>query len=50
MVDTKYSMAVFATVGPYIYFYLQKRAEDRLLQDNVDIKTTLRQLQLVWVE
>ena len=38
-----FSMAFFATVGPFIYFYIQKKAEDRLLQEQYRYQTTLRQ-------
>ncbi len=36
-------MAVLATVGPFIYLYLQKRAEDRLLVEQRRYQATLRQ-------
>lgn len=36
-------MALFATLGPFIYFYIQKRAEDRLLQEQRAYQATLRQ-------
>jgi signal transduction histidine kinase len=34
---------IFATAGPFIYFYIQKRAEDRLLQEQRRYQATLRQ-------
>ncbi len=34
---------VLATVGPSIYLYIQKRAEDRLLQEQRQYQSTLRQ-------
>jgi len=34
---------LFGTAGPFIYFYIQKRAEDRLLQEQRRYQTTLRQ-------
>ncbi len=37
------SSTVLATVGPYIYLYIQKRAEDRLMQEQRRYQTTLRQ-------
>ncbi len=36
-------MGFFATIGPFIYLYVQKRAEDRLLQEQRRYQTTLRQ-------
>jgi len=36
-------MGVFATVGPFIYFYFQRQAEDRLLQEQRRYQATLRQ-------
>ncbi len=36
-------MGIFATAGPFIYLYLQKRAEDALLQEQRRYQTTLRQ-------
>ena len=36
-------MGFFATVGPFIYLFLQKRAEDQLLQEQRRYQTTLRQ-------
>ncbi len=36
-------MGVFATLGPFIYLYIQKRAEDALLQEQRRYQTTLRQ-------
>jgi len=36
-------MGFFATAGPFIYLYIQKRAEDRLLQEQRRYQTTLRQ-------
>jgi two-component system NtrC family sensor kinase len=36
-------MAIFATVGPSVYLYIQKRAEDRLLQEQRRYQATLRQ-------
>src|SRR3989338_4054214 len=38
-----FSMAFFATVGPFIYFYIQKKAEDRLFQEQKRYQATLRQ-------
>ncbi len=36
-------MAFFCTVGPFIYLYLQKRAEDKILQEQRRYQATLRQ-------
>jgi signal transduction histidine kinase len=36
-------MGFFATLGPFIYLYLQKRAENRLLQEQRRYQATLRQ-------
>ncbi|MBF0571380.1 MAG: GAF domain-containing protein [Candidatus Omnitrophica bacterium] len=36
-------MGFFATVGPFIYFYIQNRAENRLLKDQRRYQATLRQ-------
>ena len=36
-------MAVLATVGPFIYIFLQRRAEDRLLKDQRRYQETLKQ-------
>ena len=36
-------MGVFATAGPSIYLFIQKRAEDRLLQEQRRYQNTLRQ-------
>lgn len=36
-------MGFFATAGPFIYLYIQKRAEDRLLQEQRRYQMTLRQ-------
>ncbi len=36
-------MAYFAISGPFIYFYIQKRAEDRLLKEQKTYQATLRQ-------
>jgi two-component system NtrC family sensor kinase len=36
-------MGVLATVGPFVYLYIQKRAEDRLLQEQRRYQATLRQ-------
>ena len=38
-----WTMLVLATAGPFIYLYIQKRAEDRLLQEQRRYQTTLRQ-------
>ena len=40
------TLAVLATVGPSIYLYIQKKAEDRLLQEQRRYQTTLRQASL----
>ena len=40
------SSTVLATVGPSIYFYIQQRAEDRLLQEQRRYQTTLRRASL----
>lgn len=37
---------VLATLGPYIYAYMQKRAEDKLLQEQRQYQSTLRQASL----
>ncbi|MBF0490394.1 MAG: GAF domain-containing protein [Candidatus Omnitrophica bacterium] len=36
-------MSVLATAGPFIYFYIQKRAEDSLLKEQRAYQATLRQ-------
>jgi len=36
-------MVLFSTIGPFVYLYIQKRAEDRLLQEQRRYQTTLRQ-------
>lgn len=36
-------MGFFATLGPFIYFYFQKRAEDKLLQEQRSYQSALRQ-------
>jgi signal transduction histidine kinase len=36
-------MAFFATLGPFIYFYVQRHAENQLLQEQRRYQTTLRQ-------
>ena len=36
-------MGFFATIGPFLYLYIQKRAEDRLLQEQRSYQATLRQ-------
>ncbi|MDE2008769.1 MAG: GAF domain-containing protein [Candidatus Omnitrophica bacterium] len=36
-------MALFATLGPFIYLYVQKQAEDKLLQEQRRYQATLRQ-------
>ena len=36
-------MGIFATLGPFIFLYIQKRAEDRLLQEQRRYQATLRQ-------
>ena len=36
-------MAFFATLGPFLYLYIQKRAEDRLLREQRAYQETLRQ-------
>lgn len=41
-----FSLVVFATVGPFIYLYLQKKAEDSLLQEQRQYQSTLRQASL----
>ncbi len=38
-----WTMLVLATAGPFIYLYIQKRAEDRLLQEQRRYQATLRQ-------
>ncbi|MBF0486191.1 MAG: GAF domain-containing protein [Candidatus Omnitrophica bacterium] len=35
-------MGLLATTGPFIYLYIQKRAEDRLLKEQRDYQETLR--------
>lgn len=40
------SSTVLATVGPFLYLFIQKRAEDRLLQEQRRYQTTLRQASL----
>ncbi|MBI5024360.1 MAG: GAF domain-containing protein [Candidatus Omnitrophica bacterium] len=40
------SSTVLATVGPSIYLYIQRRAEDRLLQEQRRYQTTLRRASL----
>ncbi len=40
------SSTVLATVGPSIYFFIQKKAEDRLLQEQRRYQTTLRRASL----
>ncbi len=37
------SSTVLATAGPYIYLYIQKRAENRLMQEQRRYQSTLRQ-------
>ncbi len=37
------SSTVLATAGPFIYLYIQKRAEDRLFQEQKRYQSTLRQ-------
>ena len=37
------TMAALATVGPFVYLYLQKRVEERLLQEQRRYQATLRQ-------
>ena len=39
-------MAVFATIGPFIYLYIQKRAEEALLQEQRQYQMTLQQASL----
>ena len=39
-------MAVFATIGPFIYLYIQKRAEEALLQEQRQYQVTLQQASL----
>lgn len=36
-------MGVFATVGPFVYLYVQKRTEDALMAEQKRYQTTLRQ-------
>ena len=36
-------MSFFATIGPFIYLYIQKRTEERLLQEQHRYQATLRQ-------
>jgi signal transduction histidine kinase len=36
-------MALLATVGPFIYIYIQRKAEDRLLRDQRRYQNTLKQ-------
>ncbi len=40
------SLAVLATVGPFIYIYLQRKAEDRLLKEQRAYQAALRQASL----
>ena len=40
------SMAVLATVGPFIYIYINKRIEDRLLREQRRYQDTLKQASL----
>ena len=40
------SSTLLATVGPFLYLFIQKRAEDRLLQEQRRYQTTLRQASL----
>jgi signal transduction histidine kinase len=40
------SSTVLATAGPFIYLYIQKRAEDKLLQEQRSYQSTLRQASL----
>lgn len=40
------SSTVLASVGPYIYAFIQQRAEDRLLQDQRQYQSTLRKASL----
>ena len=37
------AVAILATIGPSVYFYIQKKAEDRLLQEQRRYQATLRQ-------
>lgn len=37
---------VLATIGPYIYIYIQRKAEDKLLQEQRQYQATLRQASL----
>ncbi len=39
-------MAIFATIGPFIYLFIQKRAEDALLTEQRQYQATLRQASL----
>ncbi|MCA9399414.1 MAG: GAF domain-containing sensor histidine kinase [Candidatus Omnitrophica bacterium] len=39
-------MAVFATIGPFIYLFIQKKAEDKLLQEQRQYQSTLRHASL----
>jgi len=39
-------MCVFATVGPFLYLFLQKRAEDKLLKDQRRYQAVLRRASL----
>lgn len=39
-------MTVFATIGPFVYLFIQKRAEANLLQEQRQYQTTLRQASL----
>ncbi|MBN1869077.1 MAG: GAF domain-containing protein [Candidatus Omnitrophica bacterium] len=39
-------MAVFATIGPFIYLFIQKRAEEALLQEQRQYQMTLQQASL----
>ncbi|HLF17577.1 MAG TPA: ATP-binding protein [Candidatus Omnitrophota bacterium] len=40
------SSTILATVGPYIYLFIQKKAEDRLLQEQRQYQATLRKASL----
>ena len=35
-------MTIFATAGPYLYFYLQKQAENKLLENQIAYQITLK--------
>jgi len=39
-------MMVFATIGPFIYLYIQKKAEDKLLEEQRQYQTTLSKASL----